>query len=410
MLKNEAAEIRNLRQMAKLLESQLDAVRHIAVRLGTITDTTELMREALATCLELADAEAGSILLYDPETKKVIFKHAVGESADEPDASDAVELSANVVTLPLKSNEGESLGVMRLLNKRGLPFDKQDVTLIQIMASQVAVAVESARLHDQARLAEVVRYIGDISHDVKNMVTPAITGAETLALVAGDTFKKFDESLSKMASGGADRDALAAAVAELRELAPEMLEMITESCDAVQQRMAEISAAVKGIISEPDFQPTDVSAIAARVEGMLEAHADKKGVALAIEPPDGPPQAAVDGKQIYNAVYNLIFNAIDACEQGDTVTFGVLARNEGKFPDGNFIELVCSDTGPGIPDHVKAKLFTDEAISTKPMGTGLGTRIIKNVVDAHSGRIELESELGVGTTIRCRLPAAREGN
>jgi signal transduction histidine kinase len=69
--------------------------------------------------------------------------------------------------------------------------------------------------------------------------------------------------------------------------------------------------------------------------------------------------------------------------------------------------MECTDTGPGIPDHVKAKLFTDRAVSTKPMGTGLGTRIIKDVVDAHSGTIEVESEVGVGTTIRCRMPLTR---
>jgi len=171
--------------------------------------------------------------------------------------------------------------------------------------------------------------------------------------------------------------------------------------------MAEISAAVKGIISEPDFQAADVAAIAARVGTMLEAQAGKKGVSLTIAPPEGSPRAVVDPKQIYNAIYNLIFNAIDACDQGDTVTFGTVGRPDGKFPDGNYVELVCGDTGPGIPDHVKAKLFTDQAVSTKPMGTGLGTRIIRNVVDAHGGRIELESELGVGTTIRCRLPRSR---
>jgi signal transduction histidine kinase len=67
--------------------------------------------------------------------------------------------------------------------------------------------------------------------------------------------------------------------------------------------------------------------------------------------------------------------------------------------------MECVDTGPGIPEHVQAQLFRDEAISTKPMGTGLGTKIVKNVVDAHKGTVEVESQLGVGTTMRCRIPA-----
>ncbi len=137
---------------------------------------------------------------------------------------------------------------------------------------------------------------------------------------------------------------------------------------------------------------------------MLGPQAERKGVTLTIEAVREPPPAMVDGKQIYNAVYNLILNAIDACEEGDTVALRCDAETGGEFPRGNCIIVECRDTGPGIPDEVKARLFTDEAVSTKPMGTGLGTRIVKDVVDAHGGTLELESELGVGTTIRCRMP------
>ena len=110
----------------------------------------------------------------------------------------------------------------------------------------------------------------------------------------------------------------------------------------------------------------------------------------------------VDGKQIYNAVYNLILNAIDACQEGDSVAFRC-----GGVPEGHCFVMECRDTGPGIPEGIRSKLFTDEAVSTKPMGTGLGTRIVKDVVGAHSGTLEVESEVGVGTTIRCRIPLGR---
>jgi signal transduction histidine kinase len=53
---------------------------------------------------------------------------------------------------------------------------------------------------------------------------------------------------------------------------------------------------------------------------------------------------------------------------------------------------------------VRARLFTENAVSTKPGGTGLGTRIVKNVVDAHQGQIRVTSELGKGTTFFIKLP------
>jgi signal transduction histidine kinase len=59
-----------------------------------------------------------------------------------------------------------------------------------------------------------------------------------------------------------------------------------------------------------------------------------------------------------------------------------------------------------MPPEVRDRLFTKRVISTKPGGTGLGTKIVKDVVDAHGGTIWVESELGVGTTIHIRLPHA----
>jgi signal transduction histidine kinase len=141
-----------------------------------------------------------------------------------------------------------------------------------------------------------------------------------------------------------------------------------------------------------------------RVGTMLDPVAQRKGVILTIETADGLPTATVDGKQIYNAVYNLIFNAIDACDEGDAVAFRCRVEASADCVDGHCIVMECEDSGPGIPEPVKAKLFTDEAVSTKPMGTGLGTRIVKDVVDAHGGAIEVESEVGAGTTIRFRIP------
>jgi signal transduction histidine kinase len=316
-------------------------------------------------------------------------------------------VTTNMVTVPLRSASAELLGVMQVLNKRGSPFDEHDVRLIETISAQIATALVAARLQEQARLATVVRFIGNISHDVKNMVTPAMVGAETLRLIADECFLKLDQALEPSAGPSAGRAEPIDAMASLRRHYVEIVEMIIEGCDTVQQRMADISAAVKGIVSKPQFELSDVLAIARRVATMLSLQADKKRVALTIEPIRDLPAAMIDSKQMHNAIYNLVFNAIDACREGDAVVVRLDCRADGEFPTGNYILLECADTGPGIPARVKAKLFTDEAVSTKPMGTGLGTKIVKNVIDAHDGTIEVETELNVGTTIRCRVPIAR---
>ncbi len=436
-------DVESLRRGIAALERQINAVQRIALSLSTATEPEEVVREALSTSLALAQAEAGSILLYHPEKQKLVFEYVVGTKADEltgveldPDqgiagmvfrsgrafiSEDVTAESAyfkelgekvgyvtrNMVTVPLMSPGTEPLGVMQVLNKRGARFDQDDVRLIEIITAQIAVSIMSVRLHQEARLATVVRFIGNISHDVKNMVTPAMMGAQTLARIAEGSFRDFDDCLSRQAGAEAGASEIAGTMAKLREFYPKTVDLILEGCDVVQQRTAQIAAAVKGIVSEPAFEPTDIASIVQRVGTMLEHQADRKGVKFNLEAVPEMSSADADGKQIYNAVYNLILNAIDACNEGDNVSFRCIAVIDGEFPSGNYLILECSDTGPGIPDNVKTRLFTDKTVSTKPMGTGLGTKIIKDVIDAHGGTIEVESEVEVGTTIRCRIPLRR---
>ena len=62
------------------------------------------------------------------------------------------------------------------------------------------------------------------------------------------------------------------------------------------------------------------------------------------------------------------------------------------------------DTGGGMPQDIRDRLFTPQAISTKKSGTGLGTKIVKDAVDLHHGHIRVESEQGQGTTFYIQLP------
>jgi signal transduction histidine kinase len=69
--------------------------------------------------------------------------------------------------------------------------------------------------------------------------------------------------------------------------------------------------------------------------------------------------------------------------------------------------LAVTDTGRGMPPDVRERLFTSQSISTKKGGTGLGTKIVKDVIDLHHGHIIVESEEGRGTTIRFTLPVSQ---
>jgi signal transduction histidine kinase len=114
---------------------------------------------------------------------------------------------------------------------------------------------------------------------------------------------------------------------------------------------------------------------------------------------DALPPIQADENRLFNALYNLVNNAIPETPVGGSVTIG-----GSVGADGNTVVLTVADTGGGMPQEIRDKLFTKEAISGKAGGTGLGTKIVKDAVDAHAGRITVQSEQGKGTTFTIRLP------
>jgi signal transduction histidine kinase len=111
------------------------------------------------------------------------------------------------------------------------------------------------------------------------------------------------------------------------------------------------------------------------------------------------PIIQADERRLYNAFYNLVNNAISEVPAGGMVTVrGLVDDTTGD------VIMSVADTGRGMPPEVRDSLFMSRIFSRKVGGTGLGMKIIKDVVDAHKGRITVESKEGVGTTFYLRLP------
>ncbi len=126
--------------------------------------------------------------------------------------------------------------------------------------------------------------------------------------------------------------------------------------------------------------------------------------------PDLRP-ADVDKGQIGQVVQNLVINAVQAMPAGgkiqlslhnETIDRGAIAT----LPPGNYLRLEVADSGKGIaPEHL-ARIF-EPFFTTKEAGSGLGLATVYSVVQKHRGHVTVESTLGVGTTFRVWLPAAR---
>ena len=442
----EIGKFDEIKQQLEQRSRQLEAVFKITSALHNLTDLDEMLRQTLETSLDVADADAGSILLHDTDDDLLVFRFVIGEKAQDliglsmppdkgiagsvfqsgnpqiseqvardkrhmRDLAEQIQYAAqNMVTVPLKDIERNPIGVMQILNKRDIAFDEHDVEVLSIMATTAGTAIENARLFQSAQLAIMMHLLGDISHDIKNMLTPVVTSAQTLGMI----YDGFEQNLKSAHNepGESVEATLAkidAAVEPLRSFVSEALQMIEDGSLSIQERVREIADCMKGIVAEPLFEIVDVNKIASIVLQALKAVADRRGVELILETTDGAPRISIDQKRIYNALYNLVNNAIPETLEGGRITVRTSAvMNGATFPEGHYFRIDVADTGNGMPPHVKERLFTDKAVSTKPGGTGLGTRIVKNVIDAHGGIISVESEENKGTTFSIRLPLEQE--
>ena len=151
------------------------------------------------------------------------------------------------------------------------------------------------------------------------------------------------------------------------------------------------------------LQNNDIKQVSLEVYETMTLYAEKNGVKLFFELADNLPEAKFDRDRIVQVLINLLGNAIKFSVKGGRACLNVQYRNE---------ELVISisDTGVGIPKKEFSKIFERfyrvEQQREEVQGTGLGLSIVHKIVIRHGGRIEVESEVGHGSTFTVFLPLA----
>jgi PAS domain S-box-containing protein len=244
----------------------------------------------------------------------------------------------------------------------------------------------TAELVEETKLASVTVMLGDIAHDIKNMLMPVLNGAKLLDDDLQDLFANLPDVTPKHVTAS-------------RKFSRDAIDMIVNNARRIQGRMREIADTVKGISSPLRFAPCQVSEVVDGVFGILRFYAEEMEVSLHTQGLDALPCIQADENRLFNALYNLVNNAIPETPHGGSVTIGGSVGSDGKT-----VVLTVADTGGGMPPEIRDKLFTKEAISGKAGGTGLGTKIVKDAVDAHAGTVSVHSEQGKGTTFTIHLP------
>lgn len=159
---------------------------------------------------------------------------------------------------------------------------------------------------------------------------------------------------------------------------------------------------------EPKFERVDLSLVVRAAVSLMGHMAQKSGVQLTMEATSSLFVVA-DPSQIQQVVTNLIVNALQACEPGQTTTVRLVSGvNPPEQQDvGNWALVQVTDTGCGMSPYVKSHIF-EPFFTTKDIGqgSGLGLSVVLGIVEEHRGHIHVESAAGQGTTMSVYLPVA----
>ncbi len=334
--------------------------------------------------LALMNAEAYRIfaLTPDPEDIGRPFADVLGPRADVVRVLKAAfELKhlPNRLELRLKDLDRVIGYTLSQVKNVDAPDDVIGAVMFFKDLTQVEQREERERLRD--RLASLGEMAAGIAHELKN----PLAGIEVMAGL-----------LRRQVADKKDAQSLVADILSEAKLA-----------NAIVVEMLEFVRPVR-----LQVEHTAIADVLHQAVLLAESKAPRGGVTVTMDVPNDLPMIEGDQHQLCQMFTNLVANAFEALEGKGTIA---ITASMGEIePDPEFgvaprlaptVVVDVADNGPGVPPELSDRIY-DPFFTTKVKGTGLGLGIVRKIVDAHDGRIDLSSSPETGTRFRVTLPVS----
>ncbi|HEY87168.1 MAG TPA: GAF domain-containing protein [Dehalococcoidia bacterium] len=293
--------------------------------------------------------------------------------------------------VPIKTREGKLSGILVLGQKPGQQiYSSEDRELLSSIASQMAMALENARLYDSEKTMRMelekldeqkTEFLHSVAHELKTPLTAVISSSDILS-EDSPTSHKLRERL----------------INNIRTSAESMDKRVTELLDLAQMQIGELRV-------EPT--PLEMSRTITRIASQLEVLFEKRNQTLTLEIPDSLPEANVDILKLEQVLFNILSNANKFSPTGSDIILRI------REVDRKIIVEV-EDSAPVVTEEEKEKIFDpyyrgeDSDRRNRLPGIGLGLAIAKRLVELHGGEIWVESKPGKGNTFAFSLPVSAQ--
>lgn len=380
-----------------LIEPQSDILGVAAIREKNQAGTSKV---GLTTGATLSLEEAGLArcrsgeTVYIPDTVKV----------DSGLARTLGKAGLNCAVAAPMMVEGRLFGILLVARNAAESFASAECDFFRVLSEHVALAAHQARLHteletayndlrqtqqavmQQDRLRALGQMASGIAHDINNALSPVVGFAGLLLSYEPNLSQSAKKHLNYIKTAGEDVAHIVARLREFYRHREDRESLVLVSLNPLVQQVIDMTRPKwrdipqeKGILVELD---TDLST-------------------------DFPALPGI-GSEIREALTNLILNAVDAMPTGGKLTVRTrtarigIAEDNGKAATHGILEV--ADTGVGMSEKTRRHCLEPFYSTKGKRGTGMGLAMVYGVMERHEGKIEIDTELGKGTTVRLIFP------
>lgn len=377
----------------------------ISRNLASKLDLDLLLMEIVEAAADVADAEEASILLFDPFKEELYFQaatnldtslmrgtivplhnsiagwivqHKKPLTIDNPQEDERhfehIDQITNITSksilgVPLIA-KNKVIGVMEAINKKEGPFTPEDEEIFTALGAQAAIAIENTRLFQQSDLIE------EFVHELRTPLSSLSAAAHLLQHP-----RATQEQQEKMLN------ILDTEIARLSEMATSFLDV----------------SRLESGRSQFEVKQIDVEELLIDCHDIIANEAAEEELESMLEISNNIPPLQADRDKLKMAILNLLNNAIKYNQPG-----GKIALRGAYLPEDEAVCIQVSDTGLGIAqDHINLifqKFYRVPGHSDDITGSGLGLSVTQKIIKTHGGYIDVESQVGAGSTFSIYLP------